>query len=124
MIYDVSGSYAVRQNAVARREFYRTAFYPFEPELPDTPQEDRGYVSFVQILGHVLRDDVFVSLEQFEVAAAHIRCDLKSNVQQLTEAAVVCDRPGNVTQSGRIFFRGPSADLFRRRQLRRIDVDD
>jgi len=80
-------------------------------------------VAGVEVFGDVLCNHGFVGFEQIKVTAAHRRGDLETDVKQLPEAGIVRCRVRIVAYGRGELFGGPGADLCRRREHCRVDID-
>ena len=62
-------------------------------------------MAIIEVAGDVSGDDGLVGIEEVEVAASHLGCHFKSNVEQLTEAAVIGRTALKVTQRSGVLVR-------------------
>ena len=81
-------------------------------------------MSFVEILGDVLRYHGLVFLERVQIAVALFRRDLEANMEQLPQMRVVRRVSRIVPKRGHKLRRAPAIDDFLRRQFRAVNVDD
>jgi hypothetical protein len=77
----------------------------------------------VKVFRHVPRNHSFIEFEQVQIAGPHPGCDFEANMQHLAKTAVVGSCSGNVTESRNVLLGRPTANLVRRRKLRRVNVD-
>ena len=88
----------------------RRVCIPMHPDLGVSAQEHGSDVPVIEIFCHILCNHRFVGFEQVEVALPDLRGDLKADMQQLAQAAVVRGGSAHMAQGGGVLLGGPTTD--------------
>jgi len=78
---------------------------------------------FQQVLRDLLTDDLFIGYQHIKVVLTLLRSDLEGHMQQLADMRVKVGVDLHVSQGCRHLWAVPSSYIFRRGQLRFVDID-